>query len=253
MTIRIDHPADHVVELTIDRPPVNALDRDHQVELTAALRAADDDTDVRAVILTGAGRHFCAGADLREERALDRDDVGDLLGDIGRMLRAIGGHRVPVIAAVNGQAHGGGLEVALSCDLRLGSTTAAFGAAGVNIGLMANVAQLHDLVGPARARHMLLTGLAVRADQALAWGLVTELHEPDDLLPAARRLAGRIATRAPLAVEATKAAIAAHPDLDRRGATALQVETFSRLFRTEDHAEALTAFFEKRPGTYHRR
>ncbi len=251
--ITVDRPSDHVVVVTIDRPPANAIDRVHQRDLAAALTEAEDDLDVRAVVLTGAGSTFCAGADLREEQSIERDEVGELLGDIGRLLATVRTHRVPVIAAVNGPAHGGGLELALSCDIRIGSTEATFGAAGVNVGLVANVAQLRELIGTARAAHLLTTGLTCRAEQALAWGLLTALHEPDELLPAARRLADRIATRAPLSVEATKSMLRALPDLDRRAATRLQADEFGRLFRTEDHAEALRAFFEKRQGMYHRR
>lgn len=251
--ISIDRPARHVMSIVIDRPPVNAIDRVHQRELAAAFEEASTDLDIRAVVVRGSGRAFCAGADLREEQAIERDEVDDLLGDIGMMLRSIAAHRVPVIAAVNGAAHGGGLELALSCDLRIGSTEASFGAAGVNVGLIANFSQLRELIGSARASHMLLTGWPVRAEQALDWGLLTELHEPDALDDAALRVAERIASRAPLSVEATKSAMRRLPDLDQREARKLQGEEFARLFRTHDHAEALEAFFERRPSEFHRR
>lgn len=248
-----DRPAPHVVRITIDRPPVNAIDTAAQADLRALLDDAAADHDVRAVVLTGAGRHFCAGADLREEQDLDRNDVGRFLTGIGELLEAVREHRVPVVAAVNGPAHGGGLELALSCDIRIGCPGSSFGAAGVNVGLVANVASLVAAVGDARARHLLLTGYSCRADQALAWGLMTELVGTDELQDRAVAVAERIASRSPLSVEATKECLNASADLDGDAARRLQARTFARLFRTADHAEALQAFFARRPGTYERR
>ncbi|MEM9746104.1 MAG: enoyl-CoA hydratase/isomerase family protein [Actinomycetota bacterium] len=250
--IAVDRPADHVVRLTIDRPPVNAIDSAAQRELTAQLRSAHDDTSVRAVVLTGAGTHFCGGADLREEQSIERDAVGGFLTGVGELLDAIRSHRVPVVAAIEGAAHGGGLEVALACDLRIGSTSCAFAAAGVNVGLVANFRALSQAIGDARARHLLLTGWTCRGEQALDWGLVTELVESDRLADRSIEIAERIASRAPLSVETTKDCLNRSIDLDSAEATELQGRSFARLFRTADHAEALRAFFEKRPGRYER-
>ncbi|MEM1335932.1 MAG: enoyl-CoA hydratase/isomerase family protein [Actinomycetota bacterium] len=249
-TVHVDRPAPHVMRLTIDRPPVNAIDSAAQRRLAEALAGAETDLDVRVVILTGAGAHFCAGADLREEQAIERDEVDGFLVGIGVVLHRIRHHRVPVVAAVNGPAHGGGLELALSCDIRIGGQAAAFGAAGVNVGLVANFRLLAQTIGEARARHLLLTGWTCRAEQALDWSLLTELV--DDPGDRALAVAERIASRAPLSVETTKSCLNRSPDLDERAATELQATSFAELFRTSDHAEALTAFFEKRPGVYRR-
>ncbi|MEM1334819.1 MAG: enoyl-CoA hydratase/isomerase family protein, partial [Actinomycetota bacterium] len=197
-----------------------------------------------------------AGADLREEQDLqatgDADVDGFLVG-VGVLLHRLRNHRVPIVAGVNGPAHGGGLEVALSCDVRIGSEHTSFGAAGVNVGLVANFRSLATAIGDARARHLLMTGWSCRGRQALDWGLVTELVEPDAVASRAIEIAARIATRAPLSVEATKACLNRSPDLSEREATELQATEWARLFRTADHAEALTAFFEKRPGRFERR
>ncbi|MEO1055699.1 MAG: enoyl-CoA hydratase/isomerase family protein [Actinomycetota bacterium] len=251
--VRADRPAPHVLRITIDRPPVNAIDSTAQRAIADLLETATDDHDVRAIIITGAGRHFCAGADLREEQDIERDDVGEFLGGIGRLLDAIRHHRVPVIAAVNGAAHGGGLELALCCDIRIGDDKVNFGAAGVNVGLVANFRGLTRAIGDARARHMLLTGWSCRGQQALDWGLVTELVSADELGDRAVAIAERVASRSPLSVETTKQCMNESIDLDETEATKLQARSFARLFRTRDHAEALTAFFEKRPGVYERR
>ncbi|MEM7140776.1 MAG: enoyl-CoA hydratase-related protein [Actinomycetota bacterium] len=251
-SIVVDRPADRVVRITIDRPPVNAIDSSAQASLADALRAVADDTEVRAVVLTGAGRHFCAGADLREEQDLERDAVDGFLVGIGVLLHEIRHHRVPVVAAVNGPAHGGGLELALSCDIRIGCERSSFGAAGVNVGLVANFRSLVRAIGDARARHLLLTGWSCPAEQALDWGLLTELVPAEELADRAVAVASRIATRSPLSVETTKDCLNRSGDLDEQEATRLQAESFARLFRTKDHAEALVAFFEKRDGEYHR-
>jgi len=248
----VDRPAAHVVRVTIDRPPVNAIDSHTQRLLTETFTELGDDLGVRAVVLTGAGDHFCAGADLREEQALDRDDVTSFLRGFGEVLAAVSGHRVPIVAAINGAAHGGGLELALACDIRVGSERASFGAAGVNVGLVANFSSLVATIGDARARHLLLTGWTCRAEQASDWGLLTDVVPADALAERAVAVASRIASRAPLSVEATKACLDALPSLPERDADAMQVREFARLFRTDDHREALHAFFERRPGVYHR-
>jgi enoyl-CoA hydratase len=252
-SVVVDRPAPHVVRVTIDRPPVNAIDSVTQAELTDALQAAAADLDVRTVVLTGAGEHFCGGADLREEQSMEREQVGGFLRGIGRLIHAVREHRVPVIAAIPGAAHGGGLELALACDIRIGSERAHFAAAGVNLGLVANVHALAAVIGPARARHLLMTGWTCRAEQALDWGLVTELVEPDELQDRATAIASRIASRAPLAVEATKACANACVDLDPADAAALQAREFARLFRTADHAAAVRAFFGRESVEYERR
>jgi enoyl-CoA hydratase len=246
---RIDGTIDLI---TIDRPPVNALP---PADWTAALEeivASDNDVNVRAVVITGGEGRFCAGADIRSLTEVDpNEDRAQMLTVVARLAAAVRSHRAPVIAAIDGPAHGGGLELALACDVRIASPAASFAASGVNMGLIASVRSLVEAVGDTRARRMLLTADRIRTDQALAWGLVTDAA--DTPLDTAMELARRIATKAPLAVESTKDAINQVVTLDADAHGELMRRRFAELADSNDHREALAAFLEKRPGSFARR
>jgi enoyl-CoA hydratase len=241
-----------VAILEIDNPPTNALGSAVRRVFLERLDALERDSAIRAVIVTGKGRTFCSGDDLKERAAALKSGVGDSTASFAQLLDRLEGFRVPIIAAVNGWAAGGGLELALTCDIRLAATEAQFVCAGVNVGLIASAWRLPRLIGPARAKHMLLTGLPFDAMTAEKFGLVTGVHQAGELLPAALALAERIASRAPLSVEATKR-IASHAvDLaPAEAARAVQAE-FETLVKSADHAEALTAFREKREPKFTR-
>lgn len=249
----VERPDRHYAVLTIDHPPRNTLTHAGREALLEVLDTLAGDLDVRCIVLTGTGATFTAGNDLTEEATMPDSELPRFLRNFGAVFDAIERFRAPVIAAVNGAAIGGGLELALCCDLRIASTEATFVAAGVNVGLIANFYRLPRIVGEGPAKDLLLTGRAWSAEEALRWGLVTAVHEPDALLDAANRLARRISTRPPLSVEATKDAVRQirHASLDE--AMTLQGERFAAMFRTEDHAEAIRAFLEKRHADYHRR
>nr|WP_042191193.1 enoyl-CoA hydratase/isomerase family protein [Kibdelosporangium sp. MJ126-NF4]CEL19909.1 Enoyl-CoA hydratase [Kibdelosporangium sp. MJ126-NF4]CTQ97133.1 Enoyl-CoA hydratase (EC 4.2.1.17) [Kibdelosporangium sp. MJ126-NF4] len=252
-TVEITRPEPHVAVITLNNPPVNTLSWASRADLRTALADLDDEKDVRALVITGAGRAFTAGADLAEDLAMESVRLNDFVGDFGEILDRIEGFRAPVIAAVNGPAVGGGFELALACDIRIASTEAYFVAAGVNVGLMANFWRLVRLVGLGPAKQILLTGERCQAAEAFRWGLVTKVHMPQDLTSGAMAVAQRVASRAPLSVEATKRCASRAPDLDRDAANQLQVEEFTALFHTVDHKEALRAFFAKTTGEYQRR
>jgi enoyl-CoA hydratase len=251
--LRIVRPSAHVLVATLDHPPANTLDAALRRALLGLLEEVERDLDLRCVVLTGAGKNFCAGADLREEEAVRPEDAGRFFGEFGRILAGLGTLRVPVIAAIQGPCLGGGLELALSCDLRIASTAARFTASGVNVGLVASFHSLVRLLGSGRAAHLLLTGSAIDADMAERWGVVSALHAPGDLADEALALAARIASRAPLAVEANKRAVRQAPDLDADAAFKLQGRLALELARTHDHKEALRAFLGKRPPRFERR
>jgi enoyl-CoA hydratase/carnithine racemase len=238
----------HSALLEIDNPPANALGSGLRRQLLDHLGELERDLAVRALVLTGRGRAFCSGDDLKEQEAAQSqgaDARHALLGEFALVLERIETFRAPVIAAINGWCMGGGLELALACDIRIASRDAKFVCAGVNIGLMASAWRLPRAIGVARAKHMLLTGLPHDAQTAERFGLVTEVHEPAALAGAAAALATRIASRAPLSVEATKRVASLPPDA---GARAAQKE-MDALIKSADHAEALAAFREKRePG-----
>lgn len=238
--VHVERPGAHLMRLTIDSPPMNALGVEMRARFMAALDEVEADESVRAVIVTGKGRAFCAGDDLKDARPEAQD-----LSGFGRLLERLDASRVPVIAAVNGWCVGGGFELSLCCDIRIASTEARFVCAGVNVGLMASAWRLPRLIGVSRAKHMLLTGLPHDAETADRYGLVTETHAPEALEAAALALAARIASRAPLSVEATKRIAGRAQELSAEEAAPLQAEVLARLRDSNDHKAALQAFRDK--------
>ncbi|MBL6938831.1 MAG: enoyl-CoA hydratase/isomerase family protein [Alphaproteobacteria bacterium] len=251
-TIHYSRPAIGVALLEIDNPPMNALGRAPRAALLAALHEADEDKQIRCIVLTGRGRSFCSGDDLKEQAEANKSGSRAHFGEFGRVLDRIETHRLPVIAAVNGHCLGGGLELASVCDIRIASTAASFVCAGVNVGLMASAYRLPRLIGVARAKHMLLTGVPHNAQIAREFGLVTAVHEPDQLMPEAIKLAERIASRAPLSVEAVKRTAALAPDLTPEQFAEVNSRELSVLSRSADHLEALAAFAAKREPKFKR-
>lgn len=251
-TIHVRAATAATVLIEIDCPPSNAIGHAVRVQLAEVLGRIESDLAVRAVVITGRGSGFCAGDDLREV-ATRGDGTLDSLAQFGRLLDQIETLRVPVIAAINGHCVGGGLELALCCDIRLASAHARFIAAGVNVGLMASVHRLPRLIGTGRAKAMILTGRPVDAARALADGLVTEIHDAETLLPSALSLASHIATRAPLSVEASKRMIDRAFDLGASQARDAIASEVQRLVASQDYAEGSAAFAERRSPDFKRR
>ena len=252
-TIHLRPIGAHVALLEIDNPPRNALGRAMRAQLREALEALAADLSLRAVVVTGRGNAFCSGDDLRELHAVAGGGArGANLVDFARLLDQLASFRAPVIAAINGWCVGGGLELALCCDVRLASREARFVCAGVNVGLMASAYRLPRLIGVARAKHMLLTGLPHDADTAERFGLVTAVHEADALLPAASAFAERVASRAPLSVEATKRVAGRAPALTPEEARQAQARELRVLVRSADHLAAVNAFLAKRAPVFTR-
>jgi enoyl-CoA hydratase/carnithine racemase len=243
--IRVDREG-AVVTLTIDHPPANAVNGDVVNGLAEALANAEADETCRALIITGSGpKFFSAGADIKEFGG-----GAEAVGKATHLTLAIEASRLPVIAAVNGIAFGGGCELTLACDIRLASRSARFGQPEIKIGIIpgwGGTQRLPRLIGAARATELLLTGDPIDADRALALGLVAEVVEPDDLPAAAQRWAAVLASRAPLALAATKRAM--HTGSTQAIVDALDTERreFVTLFGSEDAAEGIAAFLQKRP------
>jgi len=246
-TIHVETISAGVLRLTIDSPPMNALGVDMRATFMGVLDQVEADDAVRAIIVTGKGRAFCAGDDLKDMRPQAQDLAG-----FGKLLERLDATRAPVVAAVNGWCVGGGFELALCCDIRIASSEANFVCAGVNMGLMASAYRLPRLIGLSRAKAMLLTGLPHDAQTAERFGLVTAVHAPQALNAAAMALAERIASRAPLSVEATKRIANRASEMSPGEAAPLQAEALSRLRRSNDHKAAVTAFREKRDPTFTR-
>lgn len=251
--VTLDYVGDHIATITLNNPPSNNFSWEAREHFGEVLDELDANLDIRCLVITGTGKAFTAGANLREDQEMSDEQLGDFLGGFRRILEGLEEFRAPVVAAINGATIGGGLEFALSCDIRIASTDAFFVAAGVNVGLIANFWRLPRITGLGPAKDLLLTGARWDAEQALRWGLVTEVHAPEDLWEAALAKAHRIATRAPLSVENTKECANVALDIDKGAAHKLQRERFLAMFHTDDHQEALRAFFDKRDGNYQRR
>lgn len=250
--VHLRYETAHVAVLTLDNPPSNTFSWESRASFVRALELLEADPDVRCLVVTGAGRAFTAGADLREDESLTDEQLTDYLRQSSRVIDGVQDFRTPVIAAINGATIGGGLEFALACDIRIASTDAFFVAAGVNVGLIVSFWRLPRVIGLGPAKEILLTGERYSAAQALHWGLVTEVHEPHNLLDTALKKAHRIATRAPLSVEATKSSVTQAFELNFEQGQILQTQKFLEMFHKDDHQEALQAFFEKREGNYSR-
>ena len=245
----VDEPARGVARLTISNPEKRgALDR----PLLQALCAALERLDARCVLLTGEGRAFCAGYDIGELMAEGYDDGADAAHPFPAALAAIEAYPFPVLAALNGYAIGGGLELAITCDLRIAGDAVQLGMPPAKLGVVYAHAGLNRFVtaiGAARTRELFLTGRRIDAATAERWGLVNEVVEQEQLADAALALAGEIAANAPLSLRGNKAAIGAL--VARAGAldeaTAAVLDAGRRgAFESEDLREGLRAFGEKR-------
>lgn len=240
-----------VATVTLNRPAaLNALTIPMKERLLAILGDVGANSAIRAVVLTGAGRAFCAGQDLRERLAPDapplRDELELRYNPIVRALRSM---PQPVIAAINGVAAGAGASLAFACDLRIAAEGASFTLAFGRIGLVPDSGAtwtLPRLVGAARAAEILLVGDPVTAAEALRIGLVSRVVPPEDLAAEAAGLAARLAAGAPLATTLTKRLLRAAADHDLDAALAAEASAQGQAGSSLDHAEGLAAFIEKR-------
>jgi enoyl-CoA hydratase len=266
VSVVVSRPREGVTLVTLDRSAdLNTMNRDLVLDLHAALDAVDADTSCRVVVLTGAGRAFCAGLDLNGYGA---DELVDLEGPMQAqmtMQRQIAGlaqrlHslRVPVIAAVNGPAAGGGLALVCASDVRIAAPTAVFAVSFIRAGFSAcdiGVSWLLPrIVGAGRAHELMLTGRRFDADEALRIGLVTDVRPADELLDAAYAKADEIMLNPPLSVEMTKQGMwlaLETPGFDASVAFENRQQVFTAF--TDDRTEATVAFLEKRPPSYRRR
>jgi 2-(1,2-epoxy-1,2-dihydrophenyl)acetyl-CoA isomerase len=240
-----------VARITLDRPEaLNSLERVLKADLLAAFRQAARDPEVRVVILTGAGRAFCAGQDLKERLLPDPTpldvEVRDRFNPIVSAIRFLD---KPVIAAVNGVAAGAGASLAFACDLRIAATTASFVLAFGRIGLIPDSGAtwlLPRLVGLGRAAELMLLPDPLPAAEALRIGLVSRVVAPDDLPAEADRLAASLAAAAPRSLALTKRAIRRSLEAGFDAALDYEASLQGMAGRTADHAEGLAAFVEKR-------
>lgn len=244
-----------IATITLNRPQkLNAVTPDMADAIVAAVRECNDSDTIRCVILTGAGeRAFCAGSDIKELDTYETPWQFRNRPDYCDAFRAL---LKPTICAVNGYAFGGGLETAMSCDIRIASDNAQFAAPEIKLGWIGGggmAAHLMHSVGASNAALMLLTGDAIPAERALGWGLVSEVVSQADLLPRARAIAEVIASRAPIAAETAKANLKAAVSMPLDKAIEYERDLQTICFATVDAAEGRAAFKEKRAPIFKRR
>lgn len=247
----VDYEQDgYVGIMTINRPKaLNALNEEVLKDLEAAFKAVDL-SETRVIILTGAGdKSFVAGADIGAMSTMTKEE-GERFGQFGNdIFRMIEVFPIPVIAAVNGFALGGGNELAMSCDIRICSDNAVFGQPEVGLGItpgFGGTQRLARLISVGKAKEMIYGARNIKADEAYRIGLVNAVYTQEELMPAAKKLAGTIAKNAPIAVRNSKKAINDGLQVDMDKAEIVEEHMFGGCFETEDQREGMAAFLEKR-------
>jgi len=246
------HLDGHVVTLTLNAPPVNALTRTLNDELTLALDRISEMDEVRAVVLTGAGKVFCAGADLK-----GRADVikgpGDLPAHSRRTrecFHAVRECAKPVVVAINGAALGAGLAMVASADILVASDKASVGLPEVDVGLLGGCRHAMRLFGHSRLRRMALTGMRVGAAEMYRLGIIEACVAPEELMPAALEIARTIAAKSPLSTRMGKHSLNVIEDMSLRDGYRYEQDMTAQIAKTDDAKEAQRAFAEKRPPVF---
>ncbi|HLE67459.1 MAG TPA: enoyl-CoA hydratase-related protein [Burkholderiales bacterium] len=251
-TLELERRSEHVLLVRLNRPEaLNALNTQmSRDQLDLWTRIGSDPEELRCVVLTGAGeRAFCAGGDLKERDGMS-DEAWRAQHDLfERMFMALVGCSVPVIAAVNGHAFGGGLEIALCCDFAYAASNARFALSEASLGIMPGgmgTLNLPRALGERRAKELILSARAFSAQEAFEWGLLNRVCEPRTLLDEALATAQQIAANAPLSVRQAKKSIHYGLQMDLATGYRFEIEAYNRLVATEDRLEGVRAFNEKR-------
>lgn len=244
-----EHPGIGTIRLS--RPPMNALNRQVQGELLEVAAEADRRADIKAVIVFGGEKVFAAGADIKEMKDMSYTDMSEAIAALQAGIAAPAAINKPTVAAVTGYALGGGLELALSCDLRIVGDNAKLGTPEVLLGVIpggGGTQRLARLVGPSKAKDIVFTGRFVGAEEALRIGLVDQVVAPDQVYNAALTWAKQFTAGASQALRAAKQAIDSGLDTDLDTGLAIERHLFAGLFATEDRAIGMTSFVENGPG-----
>jgi enoyl-CoA hydratase/carnithine racemase len=252
LLVRVDRPEEGVAVLVIDRPErLNALNLAVKAQIESALAALIDDAAVSVIVLTGAGRAFVAGTDIAEMQGMSSSDHARLKTDA--VFHALRNCPKPLIAAVEGYALGGGCELALACDMIVAGAGAKLGQPEIRVGIMPGAGGTQLLlrtVGKYQAMLMLLTGNHIAAPDALTMGLVSEVVQDGEALSRAIAIARTIASMPPLAVRAVKEAVKMAQETPLSAGLLIERKAFQLLFDTDDQAEGMQAFLDKRRPKY---
>jgi enoyl-CoA hydratase len=255
-TLALEQPADHVLTVRFNRSEVrNAISTQVGRDMLEVFsRLVADPADYRCVILTGAGdKAFCAGGDLKERLGMTDEQWLKQHAIFERMTLALLDCPIPVIAAINGAAFGGGCELALTCDFAYASTAARFALTEITLGIMpggGGTQFMPRAVGSRRAKEIILTGRPFSAQEALDWGVVNKLCAPDKLMTETLATAQAIAANAPIAVRQAKRAMHFGMQMDLRSALFFEVDAYNKMVGTEDRHEGVRAFNEKRKPNF---
>ncbi|BDY06162.1 enoyl-CoA hydratase [Ferrimonas sp. YFM] len=240
----------HTALVTINNPPANTWTQQSLGELEQLVGELNNDRDIYALVLTGEGdKFFSAGADLKLFAEGDKGVAADMARAFGRAFEALSAFRGVSIAAINGYAMGGGLEVALACDIRIAESQAQMALPEATVGLLpcaGGTQNLTALVGEGWAKRMILCGERIKADRALSIGLVEEVVDTGCALDTALTLAEKVGKQSPVAVSACKTLVQSGRSMPRSQALVMERELFLDLFDSEDQAEGVNAFLEKR-------
>ena len=239
-----------IATITINRPPVNAINEETILEILSELDDAKKDEGIKVIVITGAGdRAFSAGADIKMMKGVDPLRARELSRLGHRMCDEIEALEKPVIAAINGYALGGGLELAMACDLRIASEKARLGQPEINLGVIpgwGGTQRLPRFVGKGVAKEMIFTGKVIGAKDAEQLGLVNRVVPPDQLKSAVKELANEIINKPPVGIKMAKELINSSLETPLAVGMVHEAECFGVLASTEDFKEGLTAFLEKR-------
>jgi enoyl-CoA hydratase/carnithine racemase len=255
-TLKIESPQEHVVLVTLNRPEVaNAMNTQMGLDLLATFDGfCAAPSQQRCIVITGSGpKAFCAGGDLKQRNGMTDEQWQDQHLIFERAIRAMIDCPVPMIAAVNGAAYAGGLEIALCADFIYAADHARFALTEVTLGIMPGAGGTHNLpraVGARRAKEIMLTGRPFSVREALEWGMVNRICAPDALLADVLETAGVIAGNAPISTRQLKQSVNMGSNMDLRSGMMFEIEAYNRMVSTEDRREGIRAFNEKRKPIY---
>ncbi|HDM67111.1 MAG TPA: crotonase [Thermoplasmatales archaeon] len=243
----------HIAWITIDRPPVNALNKETLLELREVVEKLEREEDVRVAVITGAGKAFIAGADIKEMQDMTTLEAKEF-AELGHsVFKAIRNSRIPYIAMVNGYALGGGCELVMNCDLVIASSKAILGQPEINLGIcpgFGGTQNLPRIVGRLKAKELLLIGDNISAEEAERIGLVNKVVDPEKLREETKVIAEKIASKSPVQTMFIKTLVNKGLDMDLESACMFEVTVFANGFSTEDQKEGMKAFLEKREPVF---